>query len=163
MEGCLFTDQGRFDMTLTQEEVAAVFSGQLPLSEQEEAVARWQYGAGIIGDFEHSLWQTIQLADDRNLYRLRKGFPFHVSGYMRYRFESGWWEIVEQKIMSELRIARMLSKSFVRFPRLAFGMLDRSNGAWRAICNLMLGEIDYAAVKRKAGGFKSIFNRLLRA
>jgi geranylgeranyl reductase family protein len=72
-------------------------------------------------------------------------------------------QIVEQKIISELRIAHMLSKNFVRFPRLAFGMLDRSNGAWRAICNLMLGEIDYAAIKRKAGGFKSIFNRLLRA
>jgi geranylgeranyl reductase family protein len=72
-------------------------------------------------------------------------------------------QIVEQKIMSELRIARMLSKNFVRFPRLAFGMLDRSNGAWRAICNLMLGEIDYAAIKGKAGGLKGIFSRMLRA
>jgi len=72
-------------------------------------------------------------------------------------------QIVEQKIMSELRIARKLSKNFIRFPRLAFGMLNRSDGAWRAICNLMLGEIDYAAVKGKAGGFKGIFNRMLRA
>jgi len=72
-------------------------------------------------------------------------------------------QIVERKIMSELRIARTLSKSFVRFPRLAFGMFNRSDGAWRAISNLMLGEIDYAAIKGKAGGFKGIFNRLLRA
>jgi len=72
-------------------------------------------------------------------------------------------QIVEQKIMSELRIARKLSKNFIRFPRLAFGMLDRSDGAWRAICNLMLGEIDYAAVKGKAGGLKGIFSRMLRA
>ena len=72
-------------------------------------------------------------------------------------------QIVERKIMSELRIARTLSKFFVRFPRLAFGMLDRSDGASRAICNLMLGEIDYAAIKGKAGGFKGIFNRLFRA
>jgi len=72
-------------------------------------------------------------------------------------------QIVERKIMSELRIARTLSKNFVRFPRLAFGMLNQSDGAWRAICNLMLGEIDYAAIKGKAGGFKGIFNRLFRA
>jgi len=71
-------------------------------------------------------------------------------------------QIVEGKIMSELRIARTLSKKFVRFPRLAFGMFNRSDGAWRAISNLMLGEIDYAAIKGKAGGFKGILNRLLR-
>ena len=72
-------------------------------------------------------------------------------------------QIVERKIMSELRIARTLSRNFVRFPRLAFGMFNRSDGAWRAVCNLMLGEIDYAAIKGKAGGFKGIFNRLFRA
>jgi geranylgeranyl reductase family protein len=72
-------------------------------------------------------------------------------------------QVVEKKIMSELRIARKLSKFFVRFPRLAFGMLDRSDGVWRTICNLMVGEIDYAAIKGKAGGLKGIFSRMLRA
>ena len=72
-------------------------------------------------------------------------------------------QIVERKIMSELRIARTLSRNFVRFPRLAFGMFNQSDGVWRAVCNLMLGEIDYAAIKGKAGGFKGIFNRLFRA
>jgi geranylgeranyl reductase family protein len=72
-------------------------------------------------------------------------------------------QIVEKKIMSELRIARTLSKEFVRFPRLAFGMFNMSDGAWRAICSLMLGEIDYAAIKGKAGGFKGIFSRLFQA
>jgi geranylgeranyl reductase family protein len=72
-------------------------------------------------------------------------------------------QIVEKKIVSELRIARKLSRFFVRFPRLAFGMLDRSDGAWRTICNLMLGEIDYVAVKERAGGLKGIFSRMLRA
>ncbi len=71
-------------------------------------------------------------------------------------------QIVERKIMSELRIARTLSKYFVRFPRLAFRMLNKSDGVWRAECNLMLGEIDYAAIKGKAGGVRGIFNRLLR-
>jgi geranylgeranyl reductase family protein len=72
-------------------------------------------------------------------------------------------QIVEKTIMSELRIAHTLSRNFVRFPRLAFGMFNRSDGAWRAICNLMLGEIDYTAIKGKAGGFKGILNRLFRA
>lgn len=69
-------------------------------------------------------------------------------------------QIVEKKIMSELRIARTLSKTIFRFPRLAFGMFNRSDEAWRAICDLMLGEIDYAAIQGKTGGFKGIFNRL---
>jgi geranylgeranyl reductase family protein len=70
-------------------------------------------------------------------------------------------QIVERKILSELRIARKLSKFFVRFPHLTFGMLNRSDGAWKALHNLMLGEIDYAGIKGKAGGFKGILTRLL--
>jgi geranylgeranyl reductase family protein len=72
-------------------------------------------------------------------------------------------EIVEEKIMSELRIALRLSKIFFRFPHLAFGIFKRSDGLWRVVCNLMLGEIDYAAIKGRQGGFKGIYNRLFRA
>ncbi len=71
-------------------------------------------------------------------------------------------QVVERRIMSELRIARTLSKDFVRFPRLAFGMLGRSNGVWEAISSLTLGETDYAAVKVRIGGFRGILSRLLR-
>ena len=71
-------------------------------------------------------------------------------------------QIVEWKIMSELRIARTLSKNFVRFPRLAFGVFNQSEEVWRAVSNLMLGEINYAAIKGKVGGFRGILNRLLR-
>jgi geranylgeranyl reductase family protein len=72
-------------------------------------------------------------------------------------------EAVDEKIMSELRIARVLSKFFIRFPHLAFGMFNQSDAVWKAVCNLMLGEIDYAAIKGRAGGFKGIFKRLLGA
>jgi geranylgeranyl reductase family protein len=75
----------------------------------------------------------------------------------------GYQEIVERKIMSELRIARTLSKIFVRFPHLAFRMLNQSEGVWRTGCNLMLGEISYAVIKERKGGFKGIFNHLFRA
>jgi len=71
-------------------------------------------------------------------------------------------QLVERKIMSELRIACTLSRNFVRFPRLAFGMLKRSDGVWRAGCGLMSGELKYADIKKRAGGFKGIFNRLFR-
>jgi flavin-dependent dehydrogenase len=72
-------------------------------------------------------------------------------------------EIVERKIMSELKMARTLSKIFVRFPHLAFGMFNQSDEVWRAVCNLMFGEIDYTAIKGRAGGFKGIFKRPFRA
>ena len=72
-------------------------------------------------------------------------------------------EAVEREIMSELRIARVLSRFFVRFPHLAFGMLKRSDGVWRAVCGLLSGELKYSDIKGRAGGFKGILNRLRRA
>ncbi len=72
-------------------------------------------------------------------------------------------EIVERKIVSELRVARTLSKMFFHFPHLAFRMLNRSEGVWRTGCSLMLGEMNYADIKESKGGFKGILNRLFRA
>jgi hypothetical protein len=55
----------------------------------------------------------------------------------------------------------VLSRFFVRFPHLAFGMLNRSDGVWRVLRNLMLGETGYAAIKGEVGGFKALCLRLL--
>jgi geranylgeranyl reductase family protein len=71
-------------------------------------------------------------------------------------------EAVDERIVSELRTARVLSKFFVRFPHLAFEMLKRSDGAWKTGCGLMSGELQYTDIKKGAGGFKGIFNRLFR-
>jgi geranylgeranyl reductase family protein len=71
-------------------------------------------------------------------------------------------QIIEREIMSELRVARTLSKFFVRFPRLAFGMFDQNDEVWEAISGLMLGETSYADIKGRVGGFKGILRRLLR-
>jgi geranylgeranyl reductase family protein len=71
-------------------------------------------------------------------------------------------EAVDEKITPELRTARVLSKFFIRFPHLAFEMLKRREGTWRTGCGLMTGELQYTDIKRKAGGFKGIFNRLFR-
>ena len=70
---------------------------------------------------------------------------------------------IEERIISELKIARVLSKLFIRFPHLAFAMLNRSDGVWRAGCGLMLGQVTYADIKQSAGGFKSILDRLFRS
>lgn len=70
---------------------------------------------------------------------------------------------MDERIVSELSVARILSKFFVRFPHLAFGLLNRSEGVWRTGCQLMLGETNYAAIKEGKGGFKGILNRLFRA
>ncbi len=90
--------------------------------------------------------------------------PVIEGSLVRGRVElQDYQQIVERKVVSELRIARTLSRFFVRFPHLAFGMFDRSDEVWRAIYNLMVGEIDYADIKGRAGGFKGILKLLLRA
>jgi geranylgeranyl reductase family protein len=71
--------------------------------------------------------------------------------------------IVESRIISELRIARRLWKFFVQFPHLALRMLNQNEEVWKALSGLMLGEISYADLRRRAGGLKGIFKRLLRA
>jgi geranylgeranyl reductase family protein len=71
-------------------------------------------------------------------------------------------QAVDEKIMPELRTARVLSKFFVRLPHLAFRMLRRREGVWRAGCGLMSGELQYTDIKRRIGGFKGVASRLFR-
>jgi geranylgeranyl reductase family protein len=71
-------------------------------------------------------------------------------------------QIVDNKIISELRIARTLAKYFIRFPRLVFRILSKSDGVWRAERKVILGETDYAAVNEEVGGLKGILTHLLR-
>lgn len=82
-------------------------------------------------------------------------------GHRGTRLEE-YQEVVDEGIMSELRIARTLSRFFVRFPHLAFRMLSQSEGAWRTGCQLMLGETTYTSIRKGKGGFKGILNRLFR-
>lgn len=71
-------------------------------------------------------------------------------------------EAVEEQIVSELKIARVLSRLFIRFPHLSLGMLHRSDGVWKAGCGLISGDLSYADIRTKAGGFKGIAGRLFR-
>lgn len=72
-------------------------------------------------------------------------------------------EAMDDRIMSELRIARVPSRLLMQLPHLAFGMFHQSEAVWKTVCDLMLGEIDYAAIKRSAGGFKGTLRCLLGA
>jgi len=69
---------------------------------------------------------------------------------------------VEEKIMSEMRIAHTLSKLFARFPHLAFRMLKSDSRVWRTCCYLLRGETNYAIIKERIGGFKGMFAFLSR-
>jgi geranylgeranyl reductase family protein len=71
-------------------------------------------------------------------------------------------QALEERIMPELKIARVASKIRARFPHLAFRLLQHSEGAWRAGCGLMSGELTYADIRRSAGGFRGMVDRLLR-
>jgi len=71
-------------------------------------------------------------------------------------------QAVEEKIMSEMRIARTLSRIFVRFPHLALRMLNQDERVWRGYCYHLRGEINYATIKERLGGFKGIFALLSR-
>ena len=66
--------------------------------------------------------------------------------------------------MSEIRISPRLSRIFVRFPHLPFSMLrsddssdDSDDKVWKAWCYSMRGEINYAIIKGKLGGFEAMF------
>ena len=75
------------------------------------------------------------------------------------RYQQG----IEETIISELKIARVLSKLFIRFPHLAFAMLNRKDSVWRAGSGLMLGDRTYADISQRAGGFRGIVDRLFRS
>ncbi len=76
---------------------------------------------------------------------------------------ANYQEAVDREMASQLRVARVLSRMFVRFPHLAFGILKQSDRTWRTVCGVLSGELKYSDIKDRAGGFKGIFKRLLRA
>jgi len=70
-------------------------------------------------------------------------------------------QVIEEKIVSEMRIAHTLSRILVHLPRLLFKMLA-DDRVWTSWCYLLRGEINYATFKESLGGFKGIFALLSR-
>jgi len=71
-------------------------------------------------------------------------------------------QAVEEKIIPELRIARIASRMFLHFPYLAFRMLVSDEKVRQGLGRLLCGETDYATIKERLGGFKGIFALLSR-
>jgi len=69
---------------------------------------------------------------------------------------------VEERIVSELAMARTLSRILGRLPDLVVRMLDSDHGVWQAGFGLLRGDLDYAAIEKKLGGFRAVFDFMSR-
>jgi len=160
----LYARHQKFLSSLNIDDYAIASSDSYLIPTCTEGKLIWQSKALLLGDAAglaepltgeriHNAIKSAQLAT-----------PVIEGSLVRDNVElQDYQQIVEREVMSESRIARTLSKLHVRFPHLAFGMLNRGDDLWSALCGLMLGEMSYAAIKERVGGFKGIFKRLLRA
>ena len=97
----------------------------------------------------NAIW-SAQLAAPVIEESLRHGEP----GLQNYQ------QAIEEKIMPETRIARVLSRIFVLSPAMLFRVLNRDERIWRGCCRLLCHEIDYSTVKQRLGGFRGIYSFL---
>jgi geranylgeranyl reductase family protein len=123
----------------------------------------WQDRALLLGD---AAGLTDPLTGEGIYYSIRSA-QLAAPVIKNYLTQAGtglqdYQQLVEKEIVSELRIARTLSKYFVHFPRLTFRMLGRSDGVWAAERDVMLGEADYSSVKEKVGGLRGMLTHLFR-
>ncbi len=72
-------------------------------------------------------------------------------------------QAVKEKIMPNIRIARVLQRIFVWFPEVFTWVLNNDSRVWRGCCYMLQGELDYATAKQKVGGYKGISALILRA
>jgi geranylgeranyl reductase family protein len=75
---------------------------------------------------------------------------------------SEYQQAVEDRIVAELARARTLSRILGRLPHLAVRMLDSDLRVWQAGFGLLRGELDYATIVKKLGGFRAVFDFLSR-
>ncbi len=71
-------------------------------------------------------------------------------------------QLIDEKIMPEIKISHVLARIFVQFPGLAFNILNKDERIWRGCCYLVRGEIDFTSIKQRLGGFKGMFALLSR-
>ncbi len=68
----------------------------------------------------------------------------------------GYQRAVDQHIAPELRVARLMSRLFTRFPSLVFEMLKRDERVWRGCCLLLRREISYRSIIERLGGVRGL-------
>jgi flavin-dependent dehydrogenase len=68
---------------------------------------------------------------------------------------------VEEKIVSEMRIAYVFSKVLAQLPHILFRLLKRDERIWRGCCHLLRGETDYSTMKNKIGPLGRLYDRFV--
>jgi hypothetical protein len=68
------------------------------IDNEEQIIVEWQYH--YMGGFYKTLMEAISLADEEHLGCLARAFPNHVSAYLKYSTESGWWKKVQNKLFA---------------------------------------------------------------
>ena len=66
------------------------------LTKGEAFIYKWQ--ERMLGSFKRALRTAIALADDKNIEKLRLGFPVEVEAWEKYKYEKGWWDGVLAKV-----------------------------------------------------------------
>ena len=67
------------------------------LTEGEAFIYKWQ--ERMLGSFKRALRTAIALADDKNIERLRVGFPVECEAWEMYKGKvPGWWDGVQAKV-----------------------------------------------------------------
>jgi geranylgeranyl reductase family protein len=68
---------------------------------------------------------------------------------------------LEKEILPNLKIANFISNVFFRIPSISFEAINRDERIWRTGCNLLRGETDYVAIKKRMnalGGIRTILS-----
>lgn len=74
----------------------------------------------------------------------------------------GYQQVIEERIMPEMRIAKTISRILRSFPHLALGMLNSDDRVWKSCCHWLRGEMSYTIVNEKLGGVRGMFGLLFR-
>jgi geranylgeranyl reductase family protein len=72
-------------------------------------------------------------------------------------------QAVNEKIVPNIRIARVLQRIFTFFPEIFIKLLDMDSRVWKGCCYMMRGELDYMIAKQKVGGYKRMGAFMLKA
>jgi geranylgeranyl reductase family protein len=67
---------------------------------------------------------------------------------------------LEKEILPNLKIANFISNVLLRLPSISFKALNRDERIWRTGCNILRGETDYVAIKKRMNSLGGIYTLL---
>jgi len=67
------------------------------LTEGEAFIYKWQNW--MLGSFNDALMEAIKYANDKDIEKLRLGFPVEVEAWEMFKYKDGWWDGVKAKAM----------------------------------------------------------------